>query len=114
MSRELVNGSGGAVVAAAAARASPGSLAEVPRLELPTIAPRPVTSTSTAACAHIGSSPVSLGRLTALAVSLEASLEAVLLAGWGALLHRYTGAGEVVIAIAPSGEPEGPASAWRE
>ncbi|PCC68477.1 amino acid adenylation domain-containing protein [Nannocystis exedens] len=66
-------------------------LADLPVLQLPTDRPRPAVRSFAGDVRTRALSPALLRGLQRLAAGSEATLFMVLLAAWGALLHRYTG-----------------------
>ncbi|HWG90158.1 MAG TPA: amino acid adenylation domain-containing protein, partial [Candidatus Thermoplasmatota archaeon] len=73
------------------------ALAGVPNLELPTDLPRPPVQSFRGAQLPLRLSPTLLARLKTLAAREGATLFMTLLAGYQALLHRYTGQEDVAV-----------------
>ncbi|MET0399651.1 MAG: amino acid adenylation domain-containing protein [Longimicrobiaceae bacterium] len=74
-----------------------------PVLELPTDRPRPALVSARGATVRFGLSPEATGALRELARSGGATLFMALLAGWQALLSRYSGQDDLVVGVPVAG-----------
>jgi myxalamid-type polyketide synthase MxaB len=76
---------------------------ELPVLNMPTDRPRPPVQTYNGSLSFHRLKPSLTARLKALADANGATLNMVLLAGWQALLHRYSGQTDILIGAPTSG-----------